>query len=153
MNGRFAGLLAIAAVAYSAGSARAQVPYNRPPYSPYLNLLRSGNPAINYYGLVRPQIDFRNSITGLQNQVGTLDRAVNDVAQAGSRTGLPTTGHPTAFLNYSGYFPGLGGRSGGRSFGGSTAAVSSRSAAAVPSGSTAAVPTSRSGSRTPTTRH
>ena len=38
-------------------------PYAQPVFSPYLNLLRRGtNPAVNYYGLVRPEIDFRNSL-------------------------------------------------------------------------------------------
>src|SRR6266849_4481527 len=46
---------------------------NPPGASPYLNLLRSGSSqAVNYYGLVRPQTDFRNSIQGLQQQVRTL---------------------------------------------------------------------------------
>src|SRR5256885_1629029 len=59
--------LALAAllVALAARPAHAQVlgsyapftnPYARPPLSPYLNLNRGGIPAVNYYGLVRPQL-------------------------------------------------------------------------------------------------
>ena len=71
-----------------------------PPVSPYINLLRGGNaPAINYYGLVRPQLDFRNSILALQGQVWYAQQA------AGLQTGeTGTTGHPVAFMNYGGYF-------------------------------------------------
>src|SRR5207248_3179987 len=32
-------------------------PFARSPISPFLNLNRGGNPAINYYGLVRPQLE------------------------------------------------------------------------------------------------
>ena len=73
---------------------------NTPPVSPYLNLLRPGtSPGINYYGLVRPQIDFQNSVQALQSQFGYAQQA------AGLQTGDPgTTGHPVYFLNYSAYF-------------------------------------------------
>src|SRR5262245_31778220 len=37
-------------------------PLYRPPLSPYLNLARGGNPAINYYGLVRPIVDANASL-------------------------------------------------------------------------------------------
>jgi hypothetical protein len=75
----------------------------RPAVSPFLNLFRPGtNPAINYYGLVRPEIEFRGSIAGLQQQVGTLGAATTLEAQAAAP--LPTTGHSVAFGNYGGYF-------------------------------------------------
>src|SRR5262245_51148744 len=102
----------------AAGRAHAQVGNTgyRPPVSPYINLLRPGtNPAINYYGLVRPQVEFRNNILGLQQQVGALDTQVG-IDEAGMAA-FPTTGHPVAFMNYSHYFggtvgtgTGLGGR-------------------------------------------
>src|SRR5262249_8648545 len=71
-----------------------------PPYSPYLNLLRPGNPAINYYGLVRPQFDFRQQIQGLQQLTAPA------TLEAQTANTLPTTGHPVQFLNYSHYFGG-----------------------------------------------
>ena len=47
----------------SGQAARAQVgrapvtPFSRPAVSPYLNLTRAGaNPAVNYFGLVKPQL-------------------------------------------------------------------------------------------------
>jgi hypothetical protein len=89
-------------------AARAQGPYVRPavspnptpPVSPYLNLLRSGSsPAINYFGLVRPEIDFRNSLQQIQQQISGLPGA------AGYDPNAPlSTGHPTQFMNYSHYF-------------------------------------------------
>jgi hypothetical protein len=99
----------VLALTVAAGPARAQYPvnsrgvpgYTSPPVSPYINLLRSGsNPAINYYGLVRPQFQFQNSITGLQQQVTTLDQTQAE-AEAGV---LPSTGHPVQFFNYSHYY-------------------------------------------------
>jgi hypothetical protein len=73
---------------------------NTPAVSPYLNLLRPGtSPGINYYGLVRPQIDFQNSVQALQSQFGYAQQA------AGLPAGDPgTTGHPVYFLNYNAYF-------------------------------------------------
>jgi hypothetical protein len=89
------------------GTVRAQPPvpggYSRPPaFSPYLNLNRGGSPAINYYGLVRPEIQFRQSLLHLSNDV-----AANQQALGSGNPGLndmPFTGHPTQFMNLSGYF-------------------------------------------------
>jgi hypothetical protein len=96
-------------VATCADRAIAQVPIGgpglpqqyRPAYSPYLNLLRSGSsPAVNYYGLVRPQLNFINSIGMLQQQVSSDQQEISGL-QFGN---LPTTGHPVQFLNLKGYF-------------------------------------------------
>src|SRR5262245_12524565 len=46
-------------------------PYARPVVSPYLNLARGGNPAINYFGLTKPQLDFNKQVQ-LQQQQGAL---------------------------------------------------------------------------------
>ena len=81
-------------------------PYG-PGLSPYLNLLRGGSPAVNYYNGVLTERDRRffqqqagQSILGLEQEVNTLQPGTEDL--------LPTlsgTGHPTAF-GYSGaYFP------------------------------------------------
>ncbi len=73
-----------------------------PPYSPYLNLLRSGNsPGANYYGLVRPQVQARQAISGLQSQVGTNSQALNDLA---TNSLLPPTDKTVGFMSYGGYF-------------------------------------------------
>jgi hypothetical protein len=106
-------------------SAQPPVPgggYSRPPaFSPYLNLLRAGgSPALNYYGIVRPQQQFRESIQNLSNDVNLNEQAIGNLAATGGA--LPTTGHPTQFMNLGGYFmnnSGFGGmQSGGSRVGG-----------------------------------
>jgi hypothetical protein len=80
-----------------------------PPYSPYLNLLRNNNSTLqNYYGLVRPEFQFRNSLLGLQQQVSTIGQTATGAA-VDPETGLPFTGHSTQFLNTSHYFLNRGG--------------------------------------------
>jgi hypothetical protein len=93
----------------AADAARAQPPVpggpaaTRPAYSPYLNLARPGTaPALNYYGLVRPEVQFRQSIQNLQGAVNANQQAIGGV-QA-EVTGVAATGHSTQFLNYGGYF-------------------------------------------------
>ena len=69
--------LAAGALALAAGTAPAQPPVYQqppraqtaPPVSPYLNMTRGGNPAINYETLVRPQIETARSLEQLQLQV------------------------------------------------------------------------------------
>jgi hypothetical protein len=91
----------------SSGPALAQPPvpggYSRPPtFSPYLNLARGGSAALNYYGLVRPEVQFRQSLLQLSNGVAANQQAIGDV-NAGLG-GTPMTGHPTQFMNLGGYF-------------------------------------------------
>src|SRR5262249_5946387 len=102
---------ALFVVALVATPAHAQYPlgpatgpgYN-PPVSPYLNLVRRGtDPAINYFGLVRPEIAFQRSISSLQQQVNTVGAMTAADAQANYQL---ATGHPIVFNNYSHYFGG-----------------------------------------------
>lgn len=81
----------------------------RQPLSPYLNLLRGGNPAVNYYLGVLPE---------LQRRMPRADLFAPAEATARRRGGsddlddtlpsLPETGHAVRFLNY-GPFYNLGG--------------------------------------------
>src|SRR5436309_1899614 len=93
----FASLVASGLAAFLIpGEARAQSALSKPTTSPYLNLNRPGiPPAINYYGLVRPQTEFRSDIGRLQQAVAAPPPAV----QAEAPSTLPTTGHPVGFLN------------------------------------------------------
>lgn len=82
---------------------------SRPTISPYLNMTRRGtNAAINYYGLVRPQIDTGRNLQQLQQQFQQLD---GGALNQGTTTATPdagsmlATGHPVAFMNYAAYFP------------------------------------------------
>lgn len=125
-------LAAVAAGAAAlAGPAAAQPPapggpgaYNRPVVSPYINIVGGfGNAAANYFGIVRPQMQARQAILGLENSVIANRQAIANVEQgiAGGEFNLPGTGHPTQFLNTGGYFLNSGGTAGG-TFGGGGAA-------------------------------
>jgi len=123
MNRIALGALALALVP---AAARAQVPgqfnpnayapnmYNRQaqPLSPYLNLLRGGDAAVNYYYGVRPGTQ-PGAFTGMFNQsaagprqtffpvVDTLADLTDD-PQAAMR--VAPTGHPVGFNNTLNYF-------------------------------------------------
>src|SRR5438132_8286218 len=87
-----AGFVASAAAQYSP-------PVTRPTVSPYLNLLnRSNSTALNYYGIVRPQVEFRSNIGQLQRQGALTQEEIRDSA------GGLVTGHPTYFFTYGSYF-------------------------------------------------
>ena len=99
-------------------------PLNSPSvYSPYLNLARGGNAGLNYYGLVRPQIGFQNTLLGLQTQVNQNQQLIA-TGLGGAQIGTPVTGHSAYYLNTGGYFltqqrPGFGGQgAGGQGSGG-----------------------------------
>ncbi len=130
-------LAALAAVALlpalAPGRASAQFPYQqplgvnpskRPAISPYINMMQGGNPAINYYGLVRPQMDTNRAIQrlaiGQQQQFGQAQPGGAFLSnQDGNLGGMPATGHATSFFNYSTYFPAgtAGGQTGASSVG------------------------------------
>ena len=77
-------------------------PYARPPVSPYINLLRPGtNPAINYYGLVRPQVNMYNSLRNLQQQQAASVPNPNEMQQGPQEI---VTGHHASFMTDSRYF-------------------------------------------------
>jgi hypothetical protein len=92
-------------LATSPARAQALRPIGSPGISPYLNLIRpGGSPAINYYGLVRPQLAYNTAINSLEQQV-----ALSRVAMTAQESlAVPTTGHAVSFLNTRGYFLNLG---------------------------------------------
>jgi hypothetical protein len=71
-----------------------------PAYSPYLNLFRNSPVYQNYYGLTRPELEFRSDVQGLQQQVSTNDQAIGGIQAAGTIS----TGHTTRFLSTGRYF-------------------------------------------------
>jgi hypothetical protein len=112
--------LAAAVLCLSAGAASAQpYPYNVPRYgvgytpglSPYLNLLRGGDPAANYYLGVIPEFQRRQNATVFQSELLKLDqRITQETAELGLADPIGSTGHVTAFGNTGGYFGSLTGR-------------------------------------------
>jgi hypothetical protein len=67
-----------------------------------LNLLRPGSsPAINYYGLVRPEQEFRFSYQSLQQQSLAFQQNLANVETNATQL---ITGNRGQFLNYSRYF-------------------------------------------------
>jgi hypothetical protein len=86
-------------------------PYYRPapntyvppaPISPYLNMLRGNNAAVNYFLGVRPEFQLR----ALQQQVlvGEERRQLPVEETQELFPKLASTGHPAVFLNYGGYY-------------------------------------------------
>jgi hypothetical protein len=88
-------------------SAQTQYRPSRPTLSPYLNLADGqSNPAVTYYGIVRPQLAMRDALQRLQEDV-TLNtqalaspRSVGDLGPTGNRARFMT--HTRMFLNSGG---------------------------------------------------
>jgi hypothetical protein len=87
-------------------------PYpNYPLISPYLNLARPGNPAVNYYNLVVPQQTYNTQLQQLQVSTQQLGFATNTLAaqqQQQPVVGPLLTGHPVRFMDFNRYFLTLG---------------------------------------------
>ncbi len=89
--------------------------YNRAtqPLSPYLNLLRGSNTAVNYFYGARPGLPSGGYTGMFQNPqqprqtffpvVDTLSDLLDDPQNAGK---IPPSGHPVGFGNTMGYFGG-----------------------------------------------
>ncbi len=114
-----AAVAALSVGGLGAPSAHAQFPIGgysppqvqgRPTISPYLNLARPGSsPAINYYGLVRPQMQTQQQLQNLQGQQNLLATELGGgMAIPGQMTPIATTGHPVYYFDFARYFP-LGG--------------------------------------------
>ena len=91
---------------------RIQRPLNRPTVSPYVNLLRGNGTGLNYYGLVRPELQFGQSLQQLQLGLGGQQRRTSRGNPFGGfGGGLGVTGHAVVFDSYR-----LGGVGGGAGF-------------------------------------
>lgn len=71
----------------------------RPLLSPYLNLLRGGDPAINYYLGTLPEIQRRQNDTFYQQQIADLEKkeAAKPGAEEDEVPAMASTGLPVAF--------------------------------------------------------
>jgi hypothetical protein len=111
----YLGLLLGSLYLLAPGAASAQLPRSRPAVSPYLNLLQGTQGAgLNYYNLVRPEIEYRSAIDRLQQQGQTTQQALTDL-QSGA---LPATGHFAGFMTQGNYFQSFTGGPAGSSYGG-----------------------------------
>lgn len=81
-----------------------------------LNLLRGGNPALNYFGIVRPNNQNQSAWMNAQAQINTLSREEQNNQQEGIRP----TGVAATFMNTSHFYPRAGGA--GRPGGGASGA-------------------------------
>jgi len=108
--------LAVLAISSPAIAQPAAPRISPPTVSPYLNLLRGNtSPTLNYYGLVRPEQQLRQSLQGVQSTANSNQANINDLYSGG---GLAPTGVPGQFLNHGSYFltqTGGGGTGGGSS--------------------------------------
>jgi hypothetical protein len=119
--------LVLAAILAAAPPASAQVFYppqagytrpglGYPTVSPYLGLRSGfGNPAVNYYGLVRPQMNFRNDLLGLQG--GLQDQAaflsLQQQQYYGNTPGVVITGTAANYQTHLRYFQNRGANTAG----------------------------------------
>jgi hypothetical protein len=118
--------ISIAGVADAQPPRPIQEPFRKPGYSPYLNLSRSGgNAAQNYYGLVRPELEFRKGV----NQLRLDTQAIAAEQAAPTRDVEMATGHTTGFMTHLRYFGTHGARTVGDAGGPSRSSLSSSSPA------------------------
>jgi hypothetical protein len=105
------GLLLLAA---SSSHAQVLAPGNRPTLSPWFGLYqRNSGPLDNYHTFVRPQIQLENTLQRHQvaiqrnyEGVASLDREMSELTAPGQ---VHPTGIGSGFMNYSHYYPSLGG--------------------------------------------
>lgn len=82
-------------------------PYaSRPPsVSPYINLI-GRNPVVNYFGIIRPQLETRQIQMQQSQAIQYLGRQVPGAEpKAPDVWSLPKTGHTSYFMNFSHYYP------------------------------------------------
>jgi hypothetical protein len=80
-------------------------PSGRPTLSPYLNMLRGGNPAANYYMGVIPERERRFQENRVDRELSNLERRSTPGSEFDDF--LPTlegTGHATYFMNSSPFY-------------------------------------------------
>lgn len=81
----------------------------RPTVSPYLNLSRGGNQAINYYGLVRPQVEGAQALQSIEKQLNPAELPMfgtqTVTTMQGQNGALPmaNTGTETTFPSAAGF--------------------------------------------------
>jgi hypothetical protein len=131
-------------------------PFARPPVSPYVNLVNGNNPAIQYYGVVRPELRLFGNVNQLQYQNALLQQQV----APGALPGEVVTGVPSHFMTQGRWFmtqytgpnlasrPGLGAAAAGRP---AVATAGAGTAGTGMAGTSGTMTAGRTGSSVPTT--
>jgi hypothetical protein len=101
MKRSFLALFVLVAVTVGETSAQLPAAMGSPTVSPYLNLARPGLPAINYYGLVRPQLQ---TDAFIQQQLALQQSGVNTGTVVDPNAPLPATGTTVRFQSQAAYF-------------------------------------------------
>lgn len=84
---------------YDPAARQVPSPASRPTFSPYLNLLRNNRVGLNYYGIVRPEIDFRASEDRLQSGLNRLDdRVTRQQNYSLNQAQLGRSGHASQYM-------------------------------------------------------
>jgi hypothetical protein len=94
--------------------------FRRPVVSPFINLAQPGfNPGITYFGIVRPEVAFRQNLQFLQGQINVVDQQQQALATQAFTGEIAATGgaYPAGFQTqgiyfFNNYYP-VGARSGG----------------------------------------
>jgi hypothetical protein len=87
-----------------------QNPYVQPAMSPYLNMNRGGVPAINYFGLVKPQVQTAQQLQNLQmQQAQMMQLGFGATEETNAQAALSQTGHGSQFFNYGHFYGAPGG--------------------------------------------
>ena len=85
--------------------------YGGQAYSPYVNLLqRNVNPAVQYMGIVQPQLQAQSNFQQLQNQID-LTRTMPGGVAPPRNSGISDTGSaPARFMQYRQFFNTMSGQ-------------------------------------------
>jgi hypothetical protein len=85
---------------------RAAAAQRTPSFSPYLNLLRNDfNPALNYYTLVRPQVNQDQTNRVRQAELDELqDEVTPQTVRRGAPQPVRSTGHASRYMDYQRFF-------------------------------------------------
>jgi len=95
---------------YGNQQANAYQPRVAPPVSPYLNLNNRGNPGVNYYNFVRPQLQAQGPLATAPPTIASSyapEDVFLDPQDPLSRWPRPT-GHAAGFMSYQMYYNSFG---------------------------------------------
>jgi hypothetical protein len=106
--------LGILLLAASSSYAQVLAPGNRPTFSPWFGLYqRNGGPLDNYHTFVQPRIELDNTLQRHQAAIHRNNEGVaslnRELSQFGEQTQMHPTGTGSVFMDYSHYYPSLGG--------------------------------------------